>query len=234
MKKGLLATLAVLTGLFLLSDSIVWAVDLPMVICKDSIKANDGSFGNIGRVFNRHSDTARWTDYGPCSDGRVNANDVIGLISCDGSIDPGPIFSGIPLATSVGVTKPVLDKVRDCFFADNTPRIINVTLPVVDCNEKDICGAVIAAINVNIVWVSEEGCGTSDVPVEVLKADGLETEWYGGDIVDEAERWQSFVNHFNLEELDGEKPIMVDKKSIYFNIVDVLVPPPIEPLFMIE
>ena len=234
MKKILLTALVALIGIFILSVSIVWAVDLPMVICADSIVTNDGSFGNVGRVFNRHSDTARWTNYESCSDGRVNANDIIGLISCDGSIDPGPIFSGIPLATSTGLTKPILDKVRDCFFAYNPPRMINVTLPVIDCNEKDICGTVIAAINVNIVWVSEEGCGTSDVPVEVLKANGLETEWYGGDIADETERWQSFVSHFNLEDLDGEKPIMVEKKSIYFYIVDVLVPPPIEPLFMIE
>ena len=234
MKKRLLTSLIVLTGLFLLSASFVWAIDLPMVICDDSLNTDGPYYGNISRVFNKQNDTARWTNYGSCPDERVNVNDIIGLISCDGVIDHDPITFCSPLAISDGITKPILDKVRDCFFAYDPPRIINVTLPVVDCNEKDICGEVVAAMNVNIVWVSGEGCGTSDVPVEVLKADGSETEWYGGDIVDETERWQSFVNHFNLEELDGGKPIMVDKKSIYFNIVDVLVPPPIEPLFMIE
>jgi hypothetical protein len=172
-------------------------------------------------VFDKHNDTARWTDFrqssdGSCPNGRVNANDVIGLISCDGSIDYDGISLGSLLSTSTGVPKSVLDKVRDCFFAYNPPRIINVTLPVIDCNKKKPCGRVIGVINVDIVWVSGEGCGASDVPVEVLKADGLETEWYGGDIADEAERWQSFVNHFNLQEVGGEKPIIIEKKSIYF------------------
>jgi hypothetical protein len=148
----------------------------------------------------------------------VNANNVIDLISCDGSIDYDPINSGINLATSTGITKPVLDKVRDCFFAHDIPRVINVTVPVIDCNKNEICGKVIGVVNVDLVWVSGGGCGTSDVPVEVLKSDGLETEWYGGDITDETERWQSFVNHFNLQEAGGEKPMMVEKKSIYFKL----------------
>jgi hypothetical protein len=128
------------------------------------------------------------------------------------------------LSTSTGVPKSVLDEVRDCFFADDTPQVINVTLPVIDCNEKEICGAVLGAINGNIVWVSGAGTGTSDVPVEVLKANGLETEWYGVDIVDEAERWQSFVNHFNLKDLDGSDA-KISKKAIYFKLEECLPAP---------
>jgi hypothetical protein len=215
MKKRLLTSLVVLTGVFLLSVSIVGAVDLPMVLCYDSLKDDC----NVGRVFDKHNDTARWTDFrqasdGSCPNGRVNANDVIGLISCDGSNLPG-FDIDIDLPTSTGIPKSVLDKVRDCFFANNPPRIINVPLPVIQCNKNETCADLRGVINVNIVWVSGEGCGTSDVPVEVLKADGLETEWYGGDIVDETERWQSFVNHFNLKELDGGAA-KISKKAIYF------------------
>jgi hypothetical protein len=218
MKKRLLTSLVVLIGLFLLSSSIVWAVNLPMAICLDSIQSDDC---NSGRVLNKQNDTARWTDfreesYRSCPNGRVNVNDIVDLISCDGSIDYGSIDVSSSLPTSTGVAKPVLEEVRDCFFAYDQPRIINVTLPVIDCSNNKSCGAIVGVINADIVWVSTSGTGTTDVPVEVLTADGLETEWYGGDIVDDAERWQSFVNHFNLKDVEGKEPIMIEKKSIYF------------------
>jgi hypothetical protein len=222
MNKRLLTSLVVLPGLFLISASFVGAFDLPMVICSDSIQADAEYYCNIGRVFDKNNDTARWTDFrtendGSCPKGRVKANDVIGLISCDGSIDPGPISFGNSFATSTAIPKSVLNEVRDCFFAYDPPRVINVTLPVIGCNEKEICGAMIGAINMNIVWISGAGTGKSEAPVEVLKSDGLETEWYGGDIVDEAERWQSFVNHFNLKDLDGSDA-KISKKAIYFKL----------------
>jgi hypothetical protein len=118
MKKRLLTSLVVLIGLFLLSSSIVWAVNLPMAICLDSIQSDDC---NSGRVLNKQNDTARWTDfreesYRSCPNGRVNVNDIVDLISCDGSIDYGSIDASSSLPTSTGVAKPVLEEVRDCFF----------------------------------------------------------------------------------------------------------------------
>ena len=231
MKKRLLRYLVVLTGVFLLSSSTVWATDLPMVVCEEAVFDDDGSFINIGTEFNRHSDTARWTNYEPCSDGRINANEIIDLITCDRKIDPDPMGLGASLATSVGITKRVLEKVRDCFFEYDPPRMINVILPAVDCDGDKFpagsktCGPLIGALDVNIIWVSTVGYGASDVPIEILTADGLETEWYGGDIADETERWQSFANHFNLQELGGGKPAMVDKKSIYFKVLGPAGPP---------
>jgi hypothetical protein len=222
MNKRLLTSLVVLIGIFILSASIVWAVDLPMALCSDSLTDEC----NNATILNNKNDTARWTDFWQesCPKGRMHANDIVDLISCDGSIGYS-FYAGKPLRTSTGIPKPVLEEVRDCFFAYDPPRIINVTLPVIDCNEKKICGEVVGVMNVNIVWVSGSGPGTTDVPVEVLKADGFETEWYGGDIVDAAERWQSFVNHFNLKDAGGEEPIKIEKKSIYFKPVCSFIEP---------
>jgi hypothetical protein len=222
MKKKLLTALLV----YLLSLSTASATDLPMVLCYDSIK--DGC--NNGIILNSKNNTARWTDFwqgssGSCPKGRINANDIVDLISCDGSIGI-PIDAGKPLRTSTGIPKSVIEEVRDCFFTYDPPRIINITLPVVHCNKNETCASTVGILRRAIVWVSGSSPGTTDVPVEILKADGFETEWYGGDIDDETERWQSFVNHFNIIDVNGEKPIMVEKKSIYFKQGCSFISPP--------
>ena len=222
MNKKLLTALLV----YLLSLSTTWATDLPMVLCSDSIK--DGC--NNGIILNSKNNTARWTDFwqgssDSCPKGRINANDIVDLISCDGSIGI-TIDAGKPLRTSTGIPKSVIEEVRDCFFTYDPPRIINITLPVVHCNKNETCTSTIGILRRDIVWVSGSSPGTTEVPVEILKADGFETEWYGGDIDDETERWQSFVNHFNIIDVNGEKPIMVEKKSIYFKQGCSFISPP--------
>jgi Putative Tad-like Flp pilus-assembly len=192
-------------------------VDQPVAICRQSLRLDEEYTCSIGRMINsgqqvaRH-ETAGWTDFNqvnPCQGG-TNANAVNSLVCGEGN--PEPIVLGKPVATSGGAIANAFRNLRQC-WANATGRREpwKLTLLVIDCPGNNVgpCEEAVGAVVVHIVWMSGEGEDPqyNDAPRQV-------GAWSSND-ADGKVRWNSFVQHFKLKNLDGS-PAPYDKKSIYF------------------
>lgn len=207
-------------------------VDQPIAICKQSILDEEGNYNcNIGRMINSgqneaNSETGGWTSFSqddPCTGG-TNAQEVKDLVCGDGN--PEIIQLGGDIATNGGQIQSAFDELIDCWKKalydsdgdnvkdspidtddDGLPDMPwNLTLPVVNCpgNNMGTCEEIVGAVNLNIIWIVR---GNDEVPERMgdWSGDGLEGE----------ERWNNFVDHFHLKNVDGN-PAPYAKKSIYF------------------
>jgi Flp pilus assembly protein TadG len=86
-----------------------------------------------------------------------------------------------------------------------------ITLPVVECPENNVVGAV----TINIVWITGEAedPSYSEAP-RVMEDPRTGTTWASNDPVGQL-RWDSFVQSFNLRNLDGSF-VPYQEKAIYF------------------
>jgi hypothetical protein len=93
-----------------------------------------------------------------------------------------------------------------------------MTLPVVSCpgNNVGTCEGLKGAVNVNVVWITEAGedPGYNNAPTEMAGV-GDEYGSWSSSSPDGQVRWNSFVTHFNLKNVDGS-PAPYQKKAIYF------------------
>ena len=197
--------------------------DQPIAICKQSITDSNGTYSgcNIGRMLNSGSNnethnTAGWTNFSqPCD--TANASEMRGLICAGGN--PAPVTYGEGIGATGGVQDNVFRELRDCWIdSDDNPGPDGLpnepwplTLPVVDCpgNNVSNCPTLLGAVTVQVVYMSPEG-GTpdwDDAPTEMAG-------WQNFD-PDGQVRWNDFVQHFSLKNVDD---LYADyaKKSIYF------------------
>ncbi|MFN2198712.1 MAG: pilus assembly protein TadG-related protein [Anaerolineales bacterium] len=197
--------------------------DQPIAICKQSITDSNGTYSgcNIGRMLNSGSNdathnTAGWTNFSqPCD--TANASEMRDLICAGGN--PEPVTYGEGIGATGGVQDNVFRELRDCWIdSDDSPgpdglpnEPWSLTLPVVDCpgNNVSNCPTLLGAVTVQVVFMSPEG-GTpdwDDAPTEMAG-------WQNSD-PDGQVRWDSFVQHFALKNVDD---LYADyaKKSIYF------------------
>jgi Flp pilus assembly protein TadG len=195
-----------------------WDVDQPIAICEDSILINDAYSCNIGRMINSGQnidshETGGWTSFNqvdPCTGG-TNAQEVGGLVCGDGN--PDPITFGGDIATNGGEIQSAFNKLIQCWEEKSENKTVpwNLTLPVVTCpgNNMGTCENVRGAVNLNIVWITNAGedPSYSNAPTQMGAWSSAET--------DGSARWDSFVSHFNLKNVD-ETPAPYAKKSIYF------------------
>lgn len=213
--------------------------DQPIAICKQAISDENGNFTgcNIGRMLNSGSDaathnTAGWTNFSqPCD--TANASEMRGLICAGGN--PSPVTYGEGMGATGGVQDNVFRALRDCWI-DSAPSLNSadglpnqpweLRLPVVDCpgNNVSNCATLLGAVTVQVVFMSPEG-GTpdpNDAPREMKNVSGKE-DWPAAaelaDIPDFATngsaRWESFVDHFDLVNVDDLNAEYA-KKSMYF------------------
>jgi Flp pilus assembly protein TadG len=183
-------------------------------------------------------------DPDPCTGG-TNANEVKQVIdppgpgNCFGeNIDP--LLLGKEMASMGGEAETAMSALRNCWEqasdTDNdglpdTPW--NLTLPVIECqgNNVGVCEKVVGAVNVNVVWISGKGTSTCDFHPRYF--DAVNNVWveenlppinigdwscaYQPPATDQEmqECWNSFVNHFNLQNVDGSTAPCT-KKSLYF------------------
>ncbi len=192
-------------------------VDQPIVICKDSILINDTYQCSIGRMINSgqsvtSSETGGWTDFNqdnPCQGG-TNAPAVRGLVCGEGN--PDMIYLGESIATNGGEIQSAFNDLIKC-WEDTTGKIVpwNLTLPVVTCpgNNVGTCETVVGAVNVNILWITDAGEDPSYTNAPTQMGD-----WSSDNPSGEG-RWNSFVDHFDLQNVDGTDAPYA-KKSIYF------------------
>jgi hypothetical protein len=192
-------------------------VDQPIAICSQSILSNGRYSCTVGRMINSGKlvaahETAGWTDYDQNNSchGGTNASDVRSLVCGDGN--PEPISLGDPVSTNGGDISTAFKKLRDC-WAGRTGRNKSwkLTLLVIDCpgNNVGTCEKVAGAVTVKVVWMTGEGEDPryNEAPRQM--------DTWSNDDPDGRVRWKSFVEHFNLKNLDNS-PAPYDKKSIYF------------------
>jgi Flp pilus assembly protein TadG len=216
-------------------------VNLPISICFGTMEEDRCS---IGRMFPDGDQTARWTDFtqegsdSGCGTASTSAQPGSGgvgelLDNCTGN--PSTIDAAEGISTTNGVVANVFDSLVDCFFRAGpyTPRVMNVTLPVIDCDAiRSNCAPVEGFVNIDIVWVQRETnpADDEDVPRELFAAeeneDGTHDRiWPFDDFVypDNAtieERWDDLTEDFNLQLQDGfeGRPPLFNPggKTVYF------------------
>lgn len=194
-------------------------VDQPIAICRGSILNDSDEYTcNVGRMINSGHDattneTGGWTSFNqddPCTGG-TNAQEVRSLVCADGN--PDTIFLGRDIATNGGEIQSAFNDLYNC-WADNTSKtqIWPLTLPVIDCGDQNNvgpCQELVGAVEINVVWITKAGedPGYNDAPTQM-------DDWSNNDPDGEV-RWNDFVSHFKLENVDGS-PAPYAKKSIYF------------------
>ena len=191
-------------------------VDQPIAICKESLLVDEKYTCTIGRVISIGThlpgqQTGGWTDFTQDPLGSVPNPLTVALLVTQNK-NPDPIILGLPLAVSGG-DMPVAfsllrDRWEDVTDKDESWRI---TLPVVECPNKTMVGAV----TVNIVWITGEveDPAYSDAPW-VMEDPRDQTTWSSND-PDGQVRWNSFVQNFNLQKMDGSSA-PYQEKVVYF------------------
>jgi Flp pilus assembly protein TadG len=203
--------------------------DQPIAICLEAIQNGAGTYDcSIGRMLTDNDDTARWTDFeqgpnGTCPGGAASANVVGGLVDCSGGVNEEEIPTGNGLGTTNSVQASTFMTLEDCFLANDPPRVMKVTLPVIDCTGSNTCGTVVGAVNVDIVWVKKQNDPNFDnVPTILLPAEGDDPLWeYADNGTNGEARWESFRSPepegFNLKnDLQGTPAIWNDRTTTIF------------------
>jgi Flp pilus assembly protein TadG len=200
-------------------------VEQPIAICADSIVTPDGDYScNVGRMINSGQDTTSgetggWTSYNQedaCTGG-TNAQEVKNLV-CGGG-NPEPMTLGVATATNGGEIQSAFNQLIQCWAGETgKTQPWNMTLPVVSCPNNNVgtCEGLKGAVNVNVVWITEAGedPGYNNAPTEMAGV-GDEYGSWSSSSSDGQVRWNSFVTHFNLKNVDGSAA-PYQKKAIYF------------------
>jgi hypothetical protein len=126
---------------------------------------------------------------------------------------------GGDMATNGGEIQSAFNQLIQCWAAaTGKTQPWNVTLPVITCPSNNIgtCEEVRGAVNLNIIWITEAGedPSYSNAPSQMAGV-GEFGSWSSSD-PDGQTRWNSFVLHFNLQNVPDGAPAPYVKKSIYF------------------
>lgn len=197
--------------------------DQPLAICKESLLTNGQYTCSIGRMITNNEQVAGqesggWTDFNqdsPCFTG-ANAETVRSLICNAGN--PDSIILGQPIAINGGYIQNAHGLLRQCWQGFNgETQPWSLTLPVIECpeNNLDRCARVVGAVTVNIVWITpwEDDPSYSEAPWE-MQNPRTGTTWSSHNH-DGQVRWNSFVQNFNLQNVDGS-PVPYQRRGVYF------------------
>ena len=217
-------------------------LDLPIAICEDSILDPDtNSYDcNMGRMLNSGGNpstamTAMWTDFSQDNpndpdQNSCNTANAAEMKSITKGCSPNmkTVAYGLGIGTVNGVQDVVLSYVVDCWMAnadsdgDGVPdQLWSVMLPVIDCDVDNTCSPLVGAVEVNIVWIhykNDPWTQMKEVPTVMDDWDCLTTET----LADRQDCWKDFVDHFQLENVNGdpltdaEYEEMYQKKNIFF------------------
>ena len=202
-------------------------MDQPLAICAEALLQGDGQYScSVGRMINSgenvaSSETGGWTSFNqdnPCQGG-TNANEV-GDLTCSGG-NEGMVVIGSPIATNGGAIQSAFNQLIEC-WENQTGKTEPwpLTLSVVNCpgNNVGTCQEPSGAVTVNIVWITGAGedPSYSNAPTQMGEIpDGQLLDWDESAEADGQIRWNSFVQHFSLQNVDGT-PAPYQKKSIYY------------------
>lgn len=200
---------------------------------------NMGRWINSGGNVASH-ETAGWCSFNqddPCTGG-TNANEVKSLVisGCpDGGANQGSIIFGKDIATNGGMISSAFAKLYDCWKTKCAHETVMVdgrereyptrpwelTLPVITCpgNNVGTCEEVRGAVTVNILLIVDNGFvnganAYDEVPYHMAAIPPGYGAWENSS-PDGSVRWQSFVEHYHLQNVDGSSA-PYDSASMYF------------------
>ena len=197
--------------------------DQPIAICRESLLVNGQYTCSIGRMITNHQivaggESGGWTDFNqdsPCLTG-TNAETVRSLICNAGNSDS--LILGQSIAMNAGYIQNAHGRLRECWLSltgETQPWAL--TLPVIECpgNNMDSCASVVGAVTVNVVWITpwEDDPSYSWAPWQ-MENPRTGTTWSSND-PDGQVRWNSFVQSFNLQNVDGS-PVPYQRRGVYF------------------
>jgi hypothetical protein len=217
--------------------------DIPIAMCDDVYDANGC---NVGRLVPEPQQTAGWTNLqattdGSCS-GAANASELRGLVAdskvCPdgGGINTQEIPLGAEIPVNNGQVNSAFDDLYDCWKSnpdldddgDGWPdKPMEVFMPVVNgCSFGGDCATVIGGIRMEILWMFLNTAGLSGNNSIHNTAPRSMGDW-SCDCTDTnpdtngVERWDSFVDEFNLiKDGDGTPATYAEggaiQKSLYF------------------
>lgn len=214
-------------------------------VCNMARMSNDGGSPGSG-------ETSMWTDFSQDQDNP----DIPEQDSCDTaskpkmeaitdgcSGNPYPLKLGLGIGTTNGAQTPTLENIIDCWHKgkDLDDKSIDtnldgipdqpwpIRLPVVDCDSSNTCATLVGAVVVNVIWMHK-----SPDPWQNIKSDEMIPTQMGGwgpcatGGTKEGRQacWRSFVDFFNLRNLDMNKDYKLtetdyetmyeQKQNIYF------------------
>jgi Flp pilus assembly protein TadG len=197
--------------------------DQPLAICRESLLTNGQYTCSIGRMITNQGEVAGqesggWTDFNqdsPCLTG-TNAETVRSLICNAGN--PDSIVVGQDMAINGGYIQNAHGMLRECWQAlTGETQAWTVTLPVIACpgNNVNTCASMVGAVTVNIVWITpyDEDPSYSYAPWQ-MENPRTGTTWVSNNPNGQV-RWNSFVQSFNLQNLDGS-PVPYQRRGVYF------------------
>lgn len=141
--------------------------DQPIAICKDKLRAGDGTLlCTVGRMVPSSDDpttseTAGWTSFEQpeegenCGGGASNA-DIRPLVCLSGN--PKALTLGEPVLTNNGQIQDAFDRFHDCWDAATDRKVSwTLTLPVLECVGNNIapCSDLVGAVNIDVIWVQK-------------------------------------------------------------------------------
>ncbi len=210
-------------------------LDQPIAICEDSILDPETKQYNcnMGRMLNSGGNpatsmTAMWTNFtqDPCS--TANNSDMADLTDDCDATNPNTVTFGEGMGTQNGVQDNILGNVTDCWEAyadsdgDGKPdRFWPLMLPVIRCGIDNTCSPLVGAVEVNVVWIqykNDPWTQMNEVPTVMEDWSCTTTDTLAA----RQECWKDFVDHFNLQNANGdpltdeEYEEMYQKKNIFF------------------
>jgi hypothetical protein len=213
-------------------------VDQPIAICKQDLLNGDSYDCSVGRYIpssasnQTMSETGGWTSFSQdsaCSGG-TNTAELRPLVCGDGN--PNELVFGEPMATLGGQSQATFMDLYNC-WVENTGKqdLWNMTLPVIDCPDANVgpCNELVGAVNVNIAWIVDQANNiNADAPYQMElpaeDAEGVSPGTWENASTDGKERWNDFVETFNLRKPDGSYAYWHDdpqqngwqQKTMYF------------------
>ncbi len=197
-------------------------VNEPIAICKEAIHINGRYRCDVGRMINSGSNpghqTGGWTNFtqDPCE--TASAISIRPLV---GKGNPVMIEIGKEMGTTGGMVETAYDLLLQRWLndlnldtdGDGFPdRFWQITLPVIECagNNVSPCSNLVGAVNVNIVWITRTDKNQMrEVPKKM-------ENWSCPSGYTPEQCWESFVNHFQLKDVQSGTPVPYEDKTIYF------------------
>ncbi|MGR4068929.1 pilus assembly protein TadG-related protein [Billgrantia sp. C5P2] len=205
-------------------------VDQPIALCRQALMDPSGNYScSTGRFIPEGDQTGGWTNFQHDQSGASNANELRNLVCGDGN--PDEMRFGEDISTNNGQVQSAFSELYDCWVEKTAKEEVwTLTLPVIDCEEGVApSNRLVGAVTVNIVWIIDQANNIDnraprqmELPPEDSGGDSPGTWSHDG--ASGAERWDSFVDAFDLQKENGDPAHWSSdpqqsgwrQKSIYF------------------
>lgn len=185
-------------------------VDQPIALCQEALVNPDGNYScSVGRFIPEGDQTGGWTSFEHDDSGATNANEIRDLVCGDGN--PNEIRFGEDIATNNGQVQSAFSDLYDCWVEETNKEVIwTLTLPVIDCSDGvSPSNPVVGAVTVNIVWIIDQANQIDTRAPQQMElppedSEGVSPGTWTSTSTSGAERWDSFVDTFNLQKPNGD------------------------------